>query len=177
MAICAEWPLYFYLHRCLGCQLHAQCTACSNLRTRFGTTVDGRPSGEGWVSIPIFFATTSQILEVFATSPLSLCQVGFSSLSEAQRAMKDKDRQHIGDRYVEIFLHQVRPHSSPATAAAASCSMQVGDTVFGQKFARGGRGGGGGDGGSFKHEGGAAGDSVKMNSGDIFKKLSREVCS
>lgn len=53
--------------------------------------------------------------------------------------------------------------------------MQVGDTVFGQKFARGGRGGGGGDGGSFKHEGGAGGDSVKMNSGDIFKKLSREV--
>jgi uncharacterized membrane protein len=89
--------------------------------------------------------------------------------------MKDKDRQHIGDRYVEIFLHQVRPHSSLATAAAASCSMQVGDTVFGQKFARGGRGGGGSDGGSFKHEGGAGGDSVKMNSGDIFKKLSREV--
>ncbi len=57
MAIRTEWPLYFYLHRCLGCQLHAQCTACPNLRPRFGTTVDGRPSGEGWVSLfyPHFF--------------------------------------------------------------------------------------------------------------------------
>jgi hypothetical protein len=89
--------------------------------------------------------------------------------------MKDKDRQHIGDRYVEIFLHQVRRYSSLSLAAAASCPAQVGDTVFGQKFARGGRGGGGSDGGSFKHEGGSGGDGVKMNSGDIFKKLSREV--
>jgi hypothetical protein len=50
----------------------------------------------------------------------------------------------------------------------------VGDTVYGQKFARGGRGGSG-DGSSFKHEPTAGGDGVKMNSGDIFKKLSREV--
>jgi hypothetical protein len=32
------------------CHLHAHCTACPNLIPRFGTTVDGRPSGEGWVS-------------------------------------------------------------------------------------------------------------------------------
>lgn len=47
--------------------------------------------------------------------------------------------------------------------------------MYGQKFARGGRGGGGNDVGTFKHEGGAGADGAKMNSGDIFKKLSREV--
>jgi hypothetical protein len=98
--------------------------------------------------------------------------------------MKDKDRQHIGDRYVEIFLHQVGGSALPCatavtvTRSSSSSSLtpppQVGDTVYGQKFARGGRGGGGSEGGSFKHEGGAA-EGVKMNSGDIFKKLSREV--
>lgn len=63
----------------------------------------------------------------------------------------------------------------PPLSAAASSLSQVGDTVYGQKFARGGRGGSSSDGGSFKHEAGTGGDAAKMNSGDIFKKLSREV--
>ncbi len=90
--------------------------------------------------------------------------------------MKDKDRQHIGDRYVEIFLHQVASIAL-TVGISSSPSLQVGETVYGQKFARGGRGGGGSEGGNFKHDGGGGGggDGVKMNSGDIFKKLSREV--
>ncbi len=88
--------------------------------------------------------------------------------------MKDKDRQHIGDRYVEIFLHQVVTIALIVDFSSSSL-LQVGETVYGQKFARGGRGGGGSEGGNFKHEGGGGGDGVKMNSGDIFKKLSREV--
>lgn len=45
---------------------------------RLGLTADGRPSGEGWVS--------------------------FLSHSEAIRAVKERDRKHIGDRYVELFV-------------------------------------------------------------------------
>jgi len=44
----------------------------------FGINSDGRPSGEAWVS--------------------------FQSLEEARRAVRDKDRHHMGDRYVELFL-------------------------------------------------------------------------
>ena len=58
--------------------------------------------------------------------PSSLCQVGFSSLSEAQRAMKDKDRQHIGDRYVEIFLHQVRPYACIAGVGSRGVMLDTG---------------------------------------------------
>jgi len=112
------------------CHLHAHCTACPNLIPRFGTTVDGRPSGEGWVS-PLHPAFFSQQEPEFLNlsqyrRPSSLCQVGFSSLSEAQRAMKDKDRQHIGDRYVEIFLHQVRPYACIAGVGSRGVMLDTG---------------------------------------------------
>jgi heterogeneous nuclear ribonucleoprotein F/H len=39
---------------------------------------DGRPSGEAWIS--------------------------FARLEDARRAVREKDRHHMGDRYVELFL-------------------------------------------------------------------------
>ena len=44
----------------------------------FGVNSDGRPSGEAWVS--------------------------FARLEDARRAVREKDRHHMGDRYVELFL-------------------------------------------------------------------------
>jgi heterogeneous nuclear ribonucleoprotein F/H len=44
---------------------------------QIGMTQDGRSSGEGWVT--------------------------FGSPEEAQRAIIEKNRQHLGSRYVEIF--------------------------------------------------------------------------
>jgi RNA recognition motif-containing protein len=44
---------------------------------QIGMTSDGRSSGEAWVS--------------------------FGSSEEAQRAIIEKNRQHLGSRYVEIF--------------------------------------------------------------------------
>jgi hypothetical protein len=45
---------------------------------QFGFNSDGRPSGEAWVS--------------------------FTRLEDARRAVREKDRNHMGDRYVELFL-------------------------------------------------------------------------
>mmetsp|Transcript_37182 Transcript_37182/g.54534 ORF Transcript_37182/g.54534 Transcript_37182/m.54534 type:complete len:93 (+) Transcript_37182:2-280(+) len=43
-----------------------------------GINGDGRPSGEAWIS--------------------------FNRLEDARRAVREKDRNHMGDRYVELFL-------------------------------------------------------------------------
>jgi hypothetical protein len=83
-------------------------------------------------SVPCIPAFFSQQEPEFSSNlsqyrrPSSLCQVGFSSLSEAQRAMKDKDRQHIGDRYVEIFLHQVRPYACIAGISSRGVMLDTG---------------------------------------------------
>ena len=47
-------------------------------QVQFGYNSDGRPSGEAWIS--------------------------FSRLDDARRAVREKDRHHMGDRYVELFL-------------------------------------------------------------------------
>ena len=44
---------------------------------QFGVNSDGRPSGEAWIS--------------------------FSRVEDARRAVREKDRNHMGDRYVSIF--------------------------------------------------------------------------
>jgi heterogeneous nuclear ribonucleoprotein F/H len=44
----------------------------------FGMNSDGRPSGEAWIS--------------------------FGRAEDARRAVREKDRHHMGDRYVELFL-------------------------------------------------------------------------
>uniref|UniRef100_A0A7S0E1H1 RRM domain-containing protein n=1 Tax=Hanusia phi TaxID=3032 RepID=A0A7S0E1H1_9CRYP len=45
---------------------------------RFGNNQDGRPSGEAWIS--------------------------FNRLEDAKRVVREKDRHHLGNRYVELFL-------------------------------------------------------------------------
>eukprot|EP00960_Hanusia_phi_P076227 768533-Hanusia_phi.AAC.5 len=44
----------------------------------FGINAEGRPSGEAWVS--------------------------FNRIEDARKAVREKDRHHMGDRYVELFL-------------------------------------------------------------------------
>ena len=44
---------------------------------RIGTDSTGRPSGDGWIS--------------------------FASVQEASRAVMERNRQHLGSRYIELF--------------------------------------------------------------------------